>query len=170
MKRILLATLAALILAPALAAQSQDVRITVTRKKLDEQKEREGGNTTITTKEVAYKITVENKTFKPFENVQVKYMIFYLDPKQGSREKPVEISQSGGEALPTLAAHSSSTVETKPFKLQSAELDAGWYYADGGSNRSKDRVSGIWVRAYVDGKIVGEYTSPSTVTKNTWKG
>jgi hypothetical protein len=38
------------------------------------------GNITITTKEIAYTVTVENRTFKPIDELQVKYMTFYLDP------------------------------------------------------------------------------------------
>lgn len=151
-------------------AQLQDVQITATRQKLDEQKKREGGPVTITTKDIAYEITVQNKTFKPLTELQVKYMVFYLDPKPGSADKPVELSLKGAETLTNLEGNRSVSFTTKPVKLTTEELDGGWYWTGGGSSRTKDKVSGVWIRAFANGKIVGEYANPSTVSrKNEWK-
>jgi hypothetical protein len=49
-------------------AQLYDVQISATPRKLDEQKDRQGSNVTVTTKEIAYKVTVENRTFKTSRN------------------------------------------------------------------------------------------------------
>ncbi len=151
-------------------AQLQDVQLTVTRQKLDEQKSKGTGPTTVTTKEVSYRVTVQNRTFKAMPELTVKYMIFFEMPEPGSKES-VTKSNKGSEKIMSLEANRSTTFDTKPFKLETEQLDPGWFYANGASNKAKDRVAGIWVRAYnTEGKIVGEYVNPTTLSKkNDWK-
>lgn len=150
-------------------AQFEDVRLSATPKKLDEQKDRQG-NVTVTTKEIAYTVTVENRSFKTISELQIKYMIFYLDPKPGSTEKPLEAFHKGSETLTDFASNRTLTFETAPLKLVKEELDSGWYYGSGGSGRSKDRVTGVWIRAYANGDLVGEYSNPTTIAKKReWK-
>jgi hypothetical protein len=151
-------------------AQVQDVQITTTKKKVDEQKSRSGGPVTVTTKEIIYLVTVQNRRFVTMPEVQVKYMIFLADAQGGSTEKAVTVSHRGSETLKNLASNASVTFETKPIKLTTEELDGGWAYASGASGRARDKVSGLWIRAYADGKIIGEYANPTSVTKkNEWK-
>ena len=61
--------------------QLHDVQISASPRKLDEQKNRQGGNATVTTKEIVYKVTLENRSFKVVPQLQVKYMIFYAEPQ-----------------------------------------------------------------------------------------
>ena len=158
-----------LIFATSVLGQLADVRLMASPKKLDEQKSRQG-NVTLTTKEVAYMVTVENRTFKTIDELQIKYMIFYLDPKPGSSDKPLEVSHKGRETLTNFAANRTAIFETSPLKLIKEELDSGWFYEGGVSGRSKDRVTGVWIRAYVNGEIVGEYSNPTTIArKREWK-
>lgn len=151
------------------SAQLKDVEFTVTRQKLDEQKEREGGNTTITTKEVCYKVTAQNRTFKAIPELKIKYMIFYEAPQPGSNEV-AEAFHKGVETVTNFEGHRSHIFETKPFKLTTEQLDAGWYYSSGARNKAKDRVVGIWIRAYSGDDLVGEYINPTTLSrKNEFK-
>ncbi len=151
-------------------AQLQDVQITATKKKLDEQKSRGGGPITVTTKEIVYSVTVQNKRFKMMPEVQVKYMIFLSDEQGGTTDKAVASSHKGSETLANLASNASASFETKPVKLTTEELDGGWAYTTGASGRARDKVNGIWIRAYADGKIIGEYANPTTISKkNDWK-
>lgn len=151
-------------------AQVQDVQLSAKRLKLDEQRSRPGGPVTVTTKEIVYEISAQNKTFKPLTDVTVKYMIFYLDPKPGMDNKPVELSIKGTEAVGNLEPQRSVTFNSSPVKLTTEELDGGWYYPSGGGNRARDKVSGVWIRAFANGKIIGEYSNPTTVSKkNEWK-
>jgi hypothetical protein len=145
--------------------QSYDLQISATPRKLDEQKDRHGGNLTVTTKEIAYKVTIENRSFKNVPQLRVKYMIFYADSKPGSKEKPVEAYHTGSETLPDLASNRTTTFETAPFKLAKEELDSGWYWTGSGKSRLKDRVTGVWIRAYSNGNLVGEYINPTTISK-----
>ena len=151
-------------------AQLHDVQISVTPKKIDQQKSRKGEHATVITKEMAYIVTVENRSFKTFDELNVKYMIFYADSQPGRSEKPIEAHHKGSETLRNLSTYRKAQFETAPFKLEKEELDGGWYYPGGSDGRAKDRVRGVWVRAYANGNLVGEYANPSTITKNReWK-
>ena len=154
---------------PAMA-QLYDVQISVTPKKIDQQKSRKGEHATVTTKEMAYIVTVENRSFKTFDELNVKYMIFYADSQPGKSEKPIEAHHKGSETLRNLSTYRKAQFETAPFKLEKEELDGGWAYTSGGDGRAKDRVTGVWVRAYSHGNLAGEYANPTTVAKTReWK-
>jgi hypothetical protein len=147
-----------------------DVQISATPIKVDEQKDKQGGNLTVTTKQIAYKVSMENRSFKTMPSLEAKYMIFYIEPKPGSTEKPIETFHIGSENLGELVSHRMATFETKPIMLRKKELHAGWYWTGSGKSRLTDRVTGVWIRAYADGKIVGEYSNPTTVSKTReWK-
>lgn len=151
-------------------AQMQDVQISATRLKLDETKERPGGPVTITTKEIVYKVTVQNKTFKTLSDIEVKYMIFYEVPHPGTNEKPSDEIHKGSGKLTSIEGNRSATFDTTPIKLSAETLDGGWVYSGGVSHKTKDRVTGVWFRAYAGGKLIGEYANPTTVAKrNDWK-
>ena len=129
-------------LSTAAEAQLYDIQISATRKKIDQQKSRKGEHATVTTKEMAYTITVENRSFKTFAELNVKYMIFYADAQPGKSEKPIEAHQKGSETLKNLSTHRTSQFETAPIKLEKEELDGGWYYSSGGER--SDEGSRDW--------------------------
>jgi uncharacterized protein YcfL len=150
------------------AGLTDDVEIKVDRQKLDEEVTNSGPERT-STKEIRFTVTVQSKTFKQLSNLEAKYMIFYYDSKPGSAAKPTEQSQSGSEKIIALAGNQSVNFETKSITLTTVTLDGGWVYSSGASSKSKDRVSGVWVRVFSEGKLVGEYTSPTTIKKRDWK-
>ena len=167
MKRSVMRLLIILVtLSTSAVAQLYDVQISATRKKIDQQKSRKGEHATVTTKEMAYVVTVENRSLKSFEELHVKYMIFYANAQPGNSEKAIEAHHKGSETLKNLSTHRTAQFETAPFKLEKEELDGGWYNASGGDGRAKDRVTGVWIRAYSDGDLVGEYANPTTVAKS----
>lgn len=153
-----------------LQAGPNDVMITAARKKLDEAKERVASvGTTVKTKQIAYTVNVQNKTFTEMKDLSVKYMIFYDDAKAGGTGKPAETSFRGEEVIPLLGKGATQTFLTKPMTLTTTELDGNRYYYSGAGNRAQDRVAGIWFRAYLNGEIVGEYVNPSSMSKRVWK-
>jgi hypothetical protein len=167
MKRSLIQALIVLAtISSSAVAQVYDVQISAIPKKIDQQTGRKGAHATVTTKEMAYIVTVENRSFKTFGELSVKYMIFYADAQPGRSEKPIQTHHKGSETLTNLSTNRKAQFETVPFKLEKEELDGGWYYKSGGDGRAKDRVTGVWVRAYADGKVVGEYANPTTVAQN----
>lgn len=151
-------------------AQIQDVKITATQKKLDEEKSRGMGAVTLTSKEIVYLISVQNKRFSAIPELHIKYMIFISDAQGGSTEKAVTISHLGSDTLKNLNANTSVSIETKPFVLTSEQLAPGVSYLSGASNRIRDKIEGVWIKAFADGKIVGEFASPPSISKkNDWK-
>ena len=156
-------------LSPALAGLS-DIEIKAVREKLGEDVSRKDGDTRVSKKEILYNITLQSKTFKDLSRLDVKYMIFYYDASFGSTEKVEEKSKSGSEKVAFLKGNSSFTFKTDPIVLTTEQLDGNVYWANGASGKSKDRVSGIWVRVYNDqGEIVEEYANPTSITKRIWK-
>lgn len=150
--------------------QIREVELKADKKKVDEEKGRQGGNQTVTTKEIIYTISVTNKQFKPIPELQVKYMLFFASADAGVKEQAANNSQRGTETISNLAPNSTVNFDTKSIKLTTVDLDAGWYYTTGAGNRARDKANGIWVRAYNEGRLVAEYANPSTVSKkNTWK-
>ena len=170
MKTMLLQLVAGLIFVSSAAhAQVHDVVITATRKKVDEQKSRSSMQT-ITTREYAYTVTVTNRSFKAMPQLEVKYMIFYEEAQPGSKDKPATLNLQGKESLTNLENNRPVTFETQPVKLSKSELDGHVYWTSGAKSQTKDSVTGLWFRAFADGKIVGEYANPSTTSKKfDWK-
>jgi hypothetical protein len=152
-----------------LKAGLNDVAITATRKKLDEDKSRVGQSVTVKTKQVAYSISVQNKTFQDLKDITVKYMLFYDNAKPGEAERAQETSVRGSDAVPVLGRGETKIVETKPVVLTSAALDGGWHYTNGAKQKAEDRIAGVWIRAYVNNEIVGEYANPTSMTSRVWK-
>lgn len=151
-------------------AAPNDVTITASRTKLEEEKNMADKVLTVTTRDVAYKVTVQNKTFSDMANLQIKYMIFYESENAGSKEGSMDSATTGSQTLALIPRSGTITFETKPVRLTTTDLDGGYYYTSGASNRSKDRIRGAWFRAYLNGEMVGEYANPSTISKNkTWK-
>ena len=147
---------------PAMA-QLYDVQISVTPKKIDQQKSRKGEHATVTTKEMAYIVTVENRSFKTFDELNVKYMIFYADSQPGKSEKPSEAHHKGSETLRNLSTYRKAQFERKSMTARKSSKTNS-------SGRAKDRVTGVWVRAYSHGNLAGEYANPTTVAKTReWK-
>jgi len=158
-----------IVLTASAQAQLQDVAITVTRKKLDEQKSRQSMET-VTTREYAYTVILSSHSFKSLPMVEVKYMIFYEDAQPGRKEKPDTLHVKGKETLANLENNRPVSFETQPVKLSNSALDGNAYWASGAKSQTRDAVTGMWIRVYSEGKLVGEYVNPSTTSKkNDWK-
>lgn len=105
-----------IVLTASAQAQLQDVAITVTRKKLDEQKSRQSMET-VTTREYAYTVILSSHSFKSLPMVEVKYMIFYEDAQPGRKEKPETLHVKGKETLANL--ENNRPVSFEPSRLNS---------------------------------------------------
>ncbi len=166
-----LSVLVLLVLATfASQAALQDFDITATREKMGQERGRADGNTTVTTKEIRYRIEVKSRSFKALENVEVKYRVFYKDQEAGSTGDGILRSQNGSEKFPLVGAQAAVTLTTKPFQLTTEQLDGNWYYGSGAGNKSSDRVAGIWIRVYINGQLSQEFCNPSTISRKAdWK-
>lgn len=146
------------------------VEIKADKEKLGEEKSRELNAITINKKEVIYNVSITSKTAKPLSDLEVKYMIFYLDFEPSEPEKPTETSKTGMLAIKNLPGNQSVVLKTDPLTLTSATLDGNKYWVNGASNSAKDKITGVWIRVYMGTELVGEYANPSTIAKRqTWK-
>lgn len=150
-------------------AALQDFDITAQREKLSE--ERANSNIVkVTAKEIRYRITVKNRNFRALEDVEVKYRLFYVDTDAGSPMPGRLLNKTGAMKFPLVGANALVEVETDPFTLTTEKLSSGYYYTEGGSNKNRDQVVGLWVRVYSKGQLMQEYCNPSTLTKKAeWK-
>lgn len=153
------------------AAAFDDIQILPTRNKLDSSTSRGEKNTTVQSKEIAYTVKVTSHAFKELANITVKYNIFYEASQLGSTAAPEIKVSAGSHVFPSLLTNKPDEFQTEPVKLEKAALDAGWYYKNGGTTMAKDKVVGVWFKAFDStGKQIGEYANPTTVsTKQKWK-
>ncbi len=153
------------------ALASDDVKIQPTRRTLESETKRERGNQSSEESEIAYKVVVTSKAFRPLANVTIRYNIFYADSRLGSTSEPEIRAKTGAFTFDTLQTNKPVEFLTDPVKLETAKLDANWYFKSGAKNKAEDKVVGLWFKAFDEtGKQIGEYKQPSTVsTKRTWK-
>jgi len=171
MKIIMYAVLVAMSVSGIPALAMDDVEITAARKKLDSSKDKPAAGITTEEKAIIYVATVENTAFKPLENVTVKYNIFYEDVELGSTAKPVVKSIKGARAFASILRSDKVEFDTEAITLGNDSLGGNYYFANGGESRARDKVVGVWFKAFdAVGKVIGEYANPSTVSKKqTWK-
>lgn len=148
-----------------------DIEMLPTRIKLDSAKNRAQSNITVESTDIAYAVKVNSRAFKELNNVTVRYNIFYLVAELGSTADPEIKVSTGSHVFDSLLTNKTEVFNTEPIKLEKAALDGGWYFKSGASGRTKDRVVGIWLKAFdATGQQIGEYVNPSTVPKKQkWK-
>lgn len=164
------ATVTVLAFVPASSLAIDDVHILPSRIKLDSSKS-EKGQAKVESADIAYSVQVNSSAFKELTDVVVKYNIFYEVVRLGSKgESDIKLS-SGSHTFPSLLTNKPDKFETEPIKLEQSSLDPGWYFVNGASGKAKDRVVGVWFKAFDStGKQIGEYTNPPSVsTKRKWK-
>lgn len=151
-------------------ASSKDITFTASRKRLDHSKERDS-NTMVEEKEIVYTVKATSKSFRDLTDVVIKYNILYEEEKHGSTDKPKVREVAGKTVLPSMLTNKPVEFDTDPITLSEAKLASNWYFASGASRKSKDRVVGLWFRAFdAEGNLRGEYMNPSTVgSKFSWK-
>jgi hypothetical protein len=171
MKIPILYLLATLALSSVTASALDDVTILPSRRKLDEDKSRTSSSSSEVTKAITYSVKVTNRAFRELQNVTVKYNIFYEDMEMGSKMEGDVKAVSGSETIPNIPSNKTAEFETKPIKLKKESLDSGWSFRDGGKSSARDKVVGVWFKAFnAEGQQVGEYANPTTVPKKmTWK-
>ncbi|MEI6278466.1 MAG: hypothetical protein WCQ16_03655 [Verrucomicrobiae bacterium] len=171
MKKILLVTVVALMSSLTVSLALDDIQILPTRKRLDEEKARTSSNTSVQTKEIVYSVKVTSGAFKELQNVTIKYNIFYEAAQLGSTAAPEVKTATGIQKFPSLLTNKPVEFDTTTIQLSAGKLDPGWYFKGGGKSVSKDKVVGLWFKAFdAEGKQIGEYVNPASVTqKRKWK-
>ncbi len=171
MKTLLLSLTAVCALVPTTLRAFDDVKISPTPVRLAASRANDNGNKNVASKTMAYTVKVVSSSFKAIPNVTIKYNIFYTSARLGDKSDPEVQVSKGSHAIPLLENNRPVEFETESIKLQKASLDGGWYFANGASASTRDKVVGTWFKAFdATGKQIGEYINPSTLSnKHKWK-
>ncbi len=116
----------------------------------------------------AYNVEIDNHSFKDISGVEIKYVVFYKVVQAGSKvEKDKRLSGSATAAV--LKNNAQFTFQTDPIELIKTQLIGGFYWGNGAKTRSRDALTGIWVRIFQNGTMIGEYADPSNLTSQDWE-
>jgi hypothetical protein len=111
----------------------------------------------------SYLVTMENKSFKDVADIQIKYVVF---SKQigynttvtiGGRNSGGLMRHEGTTTIKMLKNNDKVTFSTDGVMLTSIDYDDGY----GEESLAKGALKGLWLRVYVDGQMVAEYTDPT---------
>lgn len=156
----------------AVAAPPAKVQITATKKRGEvvRGKAESEGSIAKSTETVSYVFSLKNLSFGDLGKLTVDYILFIERPKIGEKKnQPVHVERvKGSKAVEALIRQAPQTVTADEVTLATENVTGGYIYRDGGRIKAEDTVTGVWVRVSQDGQIVGEYASPSSITKETW--
>ncbi len=157
-------------LAPiSLRASNTDVEIHIEPRELD-QKAKTGHETLAVTKEHwVYAVTVENKTFKPLQNIQIAYVAFFTREIPGAKGPAAANRKKGGLTVPLLQSHEKKEFLTEMIELNKTHLVGNVVWASGAKANSSDVLVGLWVRLMQGGQQFAEYANPSTLLREKWE-
>ncbi|HEY2124826.1 MAG TPA: hypothetical protein VGG94_05110 [Chthoniobacterales bacterium] len=152
-------------------AGSMDLEIHVQPKQTDQSgiKAQSGGSRYHSKEHWLYEVSIENKSFKQLDGVELKYVIFSKHEKFGSKDPAEEKRSNGGVSVGSLKPHEKRSVATTAVELDKTQLDGDYYFPDGGKEKAQDSLVGVWVRAYQNGQQIAEYANPSTLLKGHWE-
>jgi hypothetical protein len=168
--------MAALFLTQIAHGADSDVQITCEKKRMDSggSELRKPSDTTKKTETWGFAVSVENQTFKPLENLEAKYIIFYKKEQLGIKGPARKETKTGSYTITSIDSLGTASFDTDTVQLTRAALigDPGsyLYFANGAKPTAEDTITGIWVRLYKDGNLFAEYAYPSGLTSSeTWQ-
>jgi len=128
------------------------------------------GRDSKSTEKYVYEVKVQNRTFGDVPTLDVQYLIFVERQKLGETKDKDTVDRITGTAkVPPLNRKAMvQTATTNEIVLARQALVGDYYYANGGRRKVADNVLGVWVKVLNEGKVIAEYTNPSTVTKRGW--
>jgi hypothetical protein len=122
------------------------------------------------TQKWGYTVTVENKTFKPLNDMEVKYIIFSKHEKLGVKGPAHKQHDTGTYTIKQIAANDKATFNTSTVELTKATLvgsgNTYYYFANGAKPKAQDSLTGLWIRIYQNGTLFAEFANPAVLTTN----
>lgn len=138
-----------------------NMEVTVQRVTMDREQSRRGA-VQERTDQVGYRISINNRSFRDLEDLDVEYTLFVRQDHHGARRSDMRlVGQDGTTTIEALRNLDTFTFETDPVELSSSQLDAGWVYTDGSKRRTEDAVAGLTLRILHDGELLYEMAWPS---------
>ena len=117
-----------------------------------------------------YPITIKNTSFKPFQELQLKYIIFYKEIRIGVKGEERLARKNGGTVIQQIPPNETVNFTTEKVLLKKEVLNGHYYFQNGAKPKAEDSIEGIWIRIYQSGKIVAESVFPSNLTnKEKWE-
>lgn len=121
-----------------------------------------------------YAVSLENKTFQPLTDLDVKYVIFYKQEQLGVKGPPREQRMNGNTPVKAINSHGKLTFETNPVELKKTRMlgPAGsyTYFENGASSKAEDSLSGVWIRIYKGDQMLAEFVKPPNLaSKEKWE-
>jgi len=158
-------------------AADGDVTITCEKKRVDSGASaiRKPSDKTTRTETYAFTVTVENQTFKPLQNLDAKYIIFYKHEQLGVKGPARKETKTGDFTIASIDSLAKASFDTDTVNLTRAALigsdpDSYEYFSNGAKPTAEDSITGIWVRLYKDGNLFAEYAYPAGLTSSeTWQ-
>ena len=166
MKCWLLPGIASLALAALALAAPLNFTVTSLKKRFDVERSQSAGSKQSNEK-WGYTITIENKTFKDLENLEVEYRQYKYDEVIRGEAKLKAVP--GKITIPALGNAKKFTFDTEPVSIEKKELKPGWTYKGGGEKKQADSVVGYWLKIMQGGEVVYETQyPPDAKNKMTW--
>ena len=116
-------------------------------------------------------IVINNTAYTDLSDLTIEYLILkFEDAVAAQKRSEGEIKRLKSKTtLQHLPKRSEVSVDTKPIPMMETALESGYYFANGGKKTSKDEIRGIWVKIYVDDKLVHEISKPENMMrKEAW--
>ncbi|HWB57844.1 MAG TPA: hypothetical protein VG733_00050 [Chthoniobacteraceae bacterium] len=113
-----------------------------------------------------YNVTMRNLSFKDVANMEIKYVIFSKQEAVGDFEPTGTTNfkrQPGTLSIKLLKNNDEVTFSTDGVVLTNVTYN----YADYAGEQSKGMLQGLWIRVYVGGQMVSEFTSPTGLANKT---
>ncbi len=167
----LVMALAGLIAGELVAAGFGDLEIHIQPKQVNQTGvQAQAGATRFHTQEHwLYEVTVENKSFKPLDGLELRYVVFSKHEKFGSKD-PAEMKRATGSlSIGSLKPHEKRSFSTNPVEISKTQLDGDYYFPSGGKEKAQDSLVGCWVRVFQNGQQAAEYANPSTLLHERWE-
>jgi len=114
-----------------------------------------------------YKLTIANKSRADLDGLTIEYRVFYIDDtaKADRNELPWK-RKNGRTVLATLAAGTSTEVQTITVPLEVVVLKPGHTYSGTRKRRVEDTLAGIWVRVRRGNEVLHEFADPTSLMKS----
>ncbi|MEI6278905.1 MAG: hypothetical protein WCQ16_05905 [Verrucomicrobiae bacterium] len=140
--------------------------ITKAARKVSAEKQMKAG-LNLAKEEWVYDITIENKSFKDVQNIDIKYIIFEKTQNASDvgKTKQEMVRKQGEKTVPAMKNLERITFATESIERTNIQLKPGYVWKSGsGKRQSKDSMSGIWLRIFVNGQQVMELMDPPTLS------
>ncbi len=98
-------------------------------------------------KKVAYDCTLKNGSNHSFENITVKYCIYWVQEMitQGGEER-IDKTYAGQYRIPKIAPREVVEKVTDPVTLMYQHIKGGYYYAGGAPDKQSSKMKGVWLK------------------------